>query len=296
MPAGQRSSEPAAAAAELRGQVGLVTGAGRGIGAAIASGLAAAGMHVVAVARTREQVEQTAAAITEAGGSASGAAVDIRDGAGVARLVAQVHAEHGPVDLLVNNAGSNANVGPMWEAEPAGWWQDVEINLQGTFLCARAVLPEMVARGRGRVINILGGGAQGALPYFSAYAASKAAVARLTETMGLETESHGVQVFGLGPGTVRTKLAVEAVERPEAREWTGDLREMLEPMWREDASDAARTVVLLASGAADALNGRLLHVDDDIADLAARSDEIAAGNLYRLQRPTLAARAARESP
>jgi NAD(P)-dependent dehydrogenase (short-subunit alcohol dehydrogenase family) len=159
----------------LRNQVAIVTGASQGIGRAIAQRCAEEGAKVALVARTASKLETAAAEIRDGGGTALAIPADVTDHAAVEALVRQADAELGPVDLLVNNAGAFYAIGPAWEVDPEMWWSDVTINLLGVFLCCREVVAGMVARGKGRVINLIGGGTEAPLPYGSAYAASKAA-------------------------------------------------------------------------------------------------------------------------
>src|SRR6516164_9556091 len=139
----------------LRGQVAIVTGASRGIGLAIAEDLAAKGAAVALVARSQKTVQAVAQNIQTAGARAISLKADVTDPGAVTWLVEETVRQFGPVDLLVNNAGSATALGPIWEVDPETWWHDVTTNLQGTFLCARAVLPGMIARHRGRIVNVV---------------------------------------------------------------------------------------------------------------------------------------------
>jgi NAD(P)-dependent dehydrogenase (short-subunit alcohol dehydrogenase family) len=248
---------------ELDGQIALVTGGGRGIGANIARELTAAGARVAVSARTKEQVEEVAREI-------EGLAVvaDVSSAESVAAMVAEVESKLGPVDLLCANAGVNG--GGNWDSEPDEWWRVFEVNVLGVFLCCRAVIPGMLERGRGRIV-ITGSGAA-YLPGLTniAYSASKAAVSRLGETLALQLEGR-VPVFVFSPGMVKTEMTSFA---PDDANWT-------------PPELAPALVRVLASGRADALAGRYIHAEhDDIEDLIRRADEIRASDLnaIRLQR------------
>ena len=250
---------------DLSGQVALVTGGGRGIGANIARELASAGARVAVAARTRSQVEEVA-------GEINGLAleVDVSDREGVERMVAQTEGELGQLDLLVANAGLGNQEGATWEIEPDDWWHIVEVNLLGVHLCCRAVVPGMLERGKGRIV-ITGSGAA-YLPGSShtAYPASKAAVCRYGETLNNELAGR-IPVFFFSPGLVQTEM-------------TGEFREGLP--WTPPEL-APRLVRVLASGRADALAGRYIHAEhDDIEDLIRRAREIRENDLnaIRLQR------------
>jgi NAD(P)-dependent dehydrogenase (short-subunit alcohol dehydrogenase family) len=250
---------------ELNGQVALVTGGGRGIGAGTARELAAAGAKVAVAARTREQVEDVAKEI-----DGLALELDVTDLAAVERAVQQVEAELGPLTLLVANAGVGGPDGATWELDPSEWWHVLEVNILGVHLCCRTVIPGMLERGGGRIV-ITGSGAA-YLPGSSstAYSASKAAVCRYGETLNNELGGR-IPVFFFSPGLVRTEMTSSA---PDDAPWT-------------PPELAPRLVRALASGRADALAGRYLHAEhDDIDDLIRRGDEIRERDLnsIRLQR------------
>jgi NAD(P)-dependent dehydrogenase (short-subunit alcohol dehydrogenase family) len=202
-------------------------------------------------------------------------AADVTEPGSAERVVAAVAAELGAVTLLVNNAGTAAAIGPAWEVDPAVWWRDVETSLRGAFLFSRAVLPDMLRRGEGRIVNVSSYAAVKPAPYLSAYAAAKAALLSFTEALAAETRERGVRVFAVSPGTVRTALT----ERLAESEWLPHMRdrEWLEP------ERVARLVAFLASGRADALSGRFLHALDDVEALAARAAEVERDDLYALR-------------
>jgi 3-oxoacyl-[acyl-carrier protein] reductase len=257
---------------DLTGQVALVTGGGRGIGANVARELAGAGMRVAVAARTTEQVEAVA---REIGGLAL--TVDVSAEPSVARMVESTERELGPVDLLVNNAGvpSVSDARPIWEESPADWWRVFEINLLGPYLCCRAVLRGMVDREAGTIVNV--GSGSGYLPVRTrslggtAYGPSKAALYRFGEILSAQLAEHGVSVFTISPGLVRSALTDELGDDAP---WT-------------PPELAPRLVRALASGRAHRLSGRYIHAEhDDIEDLVARADEIVESdaNAIRLQR------------
>jgi NAD(P)-dependent dehydrogenase (short-subunit alcohol dehydrogenase family) len=261
---------------DLHGQVAIVTGAGRGIGRVIAARLAAAGARVALAARSADQLEAAAEEIRSTGGTALAVTTDVTDPEVVAELVRVTEAELGPVDLLVNNAGSFYALGPLWEQDPERWWTDVTTNLRGPFLGCRAVLPGMMDRGRGRIINLIGGGAGTPFAYGSGYGCSKAAVMRLTECLAEELRLAGspVVVFALGPGLVRTALTEYQLHSPEGKRWMSRIERMFEEGKDVPPERAAALAVQLAGGQFDRLAGRAFSIRDDLEALLARQDEI----------------------
>jgi NAD(P)-dependent dehydrogenase (short-subunit alcohol dehydrogenase family) len=227
--------------------VSVVTGAGRGIGRAIALELAKAGHGLVVTGRTAETVRATA---DEVGGTA--VVGDVTDPSHAAE-VAQVTRDLGGVDVLVNNAGLADTPGTFLEAEPAGWWRVVETNLHGPMLMCHALLPQMVERGAGRVVNLNSMAGMRPFTAGSAYSISKAGLARLTDILAATLEDTGVRVFDFSPGLVHTDMADSGglfVDVPEEY-WT--------PMDR-----AVATLVALVSGRYDGLAGRFVHAEDDL--------------------------------
>jgi 3-oxoacyl-[acyl-carrier protein] reductase len=220
-------------------------------------------MRVAVSARTAEQVEQTA---SEIGGLALVGDVARRED--VERMVAETERELGPIDLLVANAGVSVSEDAAWEVEPSEWWGVFEVNVLGVYLCCRAVIPGMIERGRGRIVITGSGAAYLPGSTNTAYSGSKAAVCRFGETLAEELGPHGIPVFIISPGLVRTAMTDRL---PEDAPWT-------------PPELAPRLVRALASGRADALSGRYIHAEhDDIEDLIARADAIRDDDLNAIR-------------
>ena len=258
----------------------VVTGAGRGIGRAVALAFAQVGAKVAAVARTRSEIEETVSLIDKSG-AGQAFSVDVTDASGVRRTMAKVEATLGPIDVLVNNAGQLGRIGPLVDSDPAEWWRVLDVNLRGPMLCTRAVLPGMMARGRGRIVNI----ASGVMPhpYLSAYATSKTALVRFSEILAAETRARGVHVFAIGPGTTRTAMSEHSLTSEEGRRWIPWFGEIFTRKLDVPMERPVRLVLDLASGRADALSGRYVTVFDDLDELLLRAAEIEREGLYALR-------------
>jgi len=273
---------------ELRGCTALVTGGGRGLGRAFATALAKAGAAVAIAARSRDQLVQTETLIRDHGGAAVSVAADVSDPDSVRAMMMQVENALGPVDLLVNNAGTGGPFGPTWEADAEEWWSCLEINLRSAVLCCHAVLPSMIARGRGRIINVASGAGAAPIAYMSAYVTSKAALIHFTETLAAETRPHGIAVFSIHPGTVRTSLSEDLMGSAKGRRWLPWFQSIFERGQDVSPDAASRLVLFLASGAADRLSGRFFTVQEDPAEVVRRAGEVESDDLYvlRLRRLT----------
>ncbi len=193
----------------LAGKVALVTGAGKGIGKAIAIGLAREGAHVGLVARTEKDIQAVAAEIRALGVKASVATADVADRGQVEAAVAAVAKELGPVDMLINNAGT-ATFGKFLELEPEVWEHQIRVNVFGVYYATRAVLPQMIERKTGDIVNISSTAGKSGSPVTSAYSASKFAVFGLSESLMQEVRKHNIRVTALAPSTVVTDLANSA--------------------------------------------------------------------------------------
>jgi len=248
---------------ELTGQSALVTGAGRGIGRAVATALAAAGADVVLVARSVKDLEETSRQVNALGRQALAVTADVTQRGEVDNAVSQGIHQFGKIDVLVNCAGRQGPIGPLWENDAEDWARTIEVNLMGTVYCMQAVLPGMIARRRGKIINFSGGGAAGPRPSFTSYGASKAAVVRLTETLAEELRAYNIQVNAVAPGAVNTRMLDELLAAgPRAGEELA-AAEKRKAQGGTPAEVGAELVVFLASEAADGLTGKLINAVHD---------------------------------
>jgi NAD(P)-dependent dehydrogenase (short-subunit alcohol dehydrogenase family) len=268
-------------------QVVLVTGGGRGLGKAFAEALARAGATVAIVARSESQLQDTAQFITQAGGNALTFAADVTDRQAVEQVVAEVERRQEHIDLLVNSAGVLRALGPIAEIDPDEWWREVEINVRGTYLFARAVLPGMLARRQGRIINLASAAGLRSLPTTSAYSVSKAAVIRLTESIALENGNSGICVFAMHPGTVRTSMSDYAATSEVVKQRAPFVQQWFQQLFTDKAdtpiAQSLALMLFLASGQADALSGRYIDVDDDLDSLLQQIDAIKNDDRYMLR-------------
>jgi meso-butanediol dehydrogenase/(S,S)-butanediol dehydrogenase/diacetyl reductase len=217
----------------LQGQVAIVTGAGRGIGHAVAAALAREGATVVLAARTRQELAAIAAAIRQSGGAALAIPTDVTQDAAVEAMVEQAIAELGRLDILVTAAGG-ASFGPVVATKPEDWDGMLAINLRAVMVTCRAVLPMMIRQRRGTIINIASVATKRAIPGAAVYTATKAGVVGFSRVLAEELRAEGVRVGVLVPGAVDTPLWDTIPNSP-------DRSRMLRP------EDVARAAVLMAS-------------------------------------------------
>ncbi len=258
------------------GKVAIVTGAGRGIGKAIALILAEAGADVTVVARTKEQIEQTAGDIRKLGRKALAIPADVSQEDQVKKVVEQTVSQFGKIDILVNNAGIAVSkpVVIIPGAEIAGftgkvsaqdeqttlqeWRQIIDTNLTGAFIFAQAVGPYMMKQRKGKVINTSSTAADQGLPRISAYSASKAGLSTFTRCLASEWGPFNINVNAIAPGIIRTDMVAHHLENPKSKE--AILQRI--PLDRiAEPRDVALLVLFLASEASDYLTGQIFTID-----------------------------------
>lgn len=247
---------------DLKGKTVIVTGAGSGVGRALALEFGARGAHVICAARRVTRIQETAAAIESNGGTAVAVQVDVTDIRQVEHMVSRSLNAFGQIDVLFNNAGSFAALGAVWEIDPDLWWNDVTVNLRGTMLCCRSVLPHMLKRDSGIIINMSGGNQ---IPGGTGYSCSKVGVIRFTELLAKELKHGGSSVltFIMGPGFVHTEMTEIQIQTPEGQEWLPSSKDSVEQGRDRPPEDCARAAVELIRVACSELNGGTFGPDTD---------------------------------
>jgi 3-oxoacyl-[acyl-carrier protein] reductase len=233
-----------ATTSSLAGQVAVVTGAGRGIGAAIASRLAAIGAMVVLCGRKRTSLDSTAAAISKAGGRSQVAESDVMDIASVQRVAAEVEQAFGRVDILVNNAGIGGFGGPLHELAPEAWDKILNTNLRGVYYCIRSFAPMMIRARNGHIINISSIAGKNALPNGAAYSASKWGLNGLSYSVAEELRAHNIRVSVICPGSTHTELNPDAGKDPGKMLQPEDVAHVVEMLVTQSPQSFASEIVL----------------------------------------------------
>lgn len=275
----------------LRGRSAIITGASHGLGLAIASAFIDAGAGVLLVARSEGPLREAAARLKVAaphhGQRVEHIVADVSDARACDTIVARACDALADPSILVNNAGVYGPMGRFEDVDWSEWVQAIHINLFGTALMCRAFIPHLRRRGGGKIVNLSGGGATAPLPRISAYAASKAAVVRLTETLAEELREARVDVNAIAPGALNTRLLDEVLAAgPDTvgRDFY-DRAVVQQANGGAPLDKGAGLAVFLASAASDGITGRLLSaVWDDWPHLPERRADLAATDVYTLRR------------
>jgi 3-oxoacyl-[acyl-carrier protein] reductase len=228
----------------LSGQTALVTGAGRGIGAAIARKLASLGAAVVLCGRTMNSLQATASAISNAGGRAEPMECDVTRLESVQNLASRVEQTYGTLNILVNNAGVGAFSGPLHELTPEAWDKVLNTNLRGVFYCIRSFAPMMIRAGKGHIVNISSIAGKNALPNGAAYAASKWGLNGLSYSVAEELRGHGIRVAVVCPGSVDTELSPHTGKDSKKMLKPEDVAHVIEMLVTQSPQSFASEVVL----------------------------------------------------
>ena len=250
----------------LDGKTAWVTGGAQGIGFAMAEGLAKAGARIAFNCRDQKHLEAGLADFAAKGIEAKGYICDVTDEAAVAALVRQVEADLGPIDILVNNAGVIKRI-PMCEMSLEDYRQVVDVDLVAPFICAKAVIPGMIARGHGKIINVCSMMSELGRETVSAYAAAKGGLKMLTRNICSEFGESNIQCNGIGPGYIATPLTAPLLKRePDGSRNPFDrfiISKTPAARWG-DPEDLMGPTVFLASDASNFVNGHILYVDGGI--------------------------------
>ena len=270
----------------LQDRVAIITGAGRGIGQAIALAYAKEGARLALAARTLTELEETAQQAGALGAETCVIRTDVTDQAQVDEMVRRTLDRYSTVDILVNNAGIGGPMGSLWDNDVSHWVGTIQLNLIGAYLCCRAVLPAMLSRNRGKIVNMSGVGGR----WESAYAASKAGLVAITEILSQGLEGKNIQVNAMSPGSIHTAMWDDLRKGALA---LGDT-ELYERGVQvtsgggESMERAAELAVFLASDASGSLSGRLIQaVTDDFDSLSPRIPDIMASDAYTMRRVEL---------
>lgn len=260
----------------------LITGAGRGIGKRLAIGFAAHGAKLGLLARSKAELDLAQLEIEHAGGVALRLRADVRDSEQIMTAADRMIVHYGSIDIVICAAGIQGPIGPMVETSGKAWIETIETNLFGVVNVCRAVLPAMTARRAGKILVLSGGGAEAARPNFTAYSASKAALARMVESLAEEVRDHNVQINCMGPGGAYTSMTDEILNAGEKAGWRElDDARQVRMTGGVAAEKQIELALFLTSERANHISGKLVHVRDDWKKL---ERENVHAELYTLRR------------
>jgi NAD(P)-dependent dehydrogenase (short-subunit alcohol dehydrogenase family) len=245
---------------EMKGKVAVITGAGRGIGRALAIEFARHGASVVCCARTETDLNETASIIGQEDRCVA-VPMDVSDKAQVQRMVDLTMSRFGRIDVLFNNAARIPVISGLWEVDADDWWEELTVNLRGPMLCCRAVLPHMMRANEGVIINMSGGIN---IPGRTSYCCSKVALNRMTELLARELDVAGssVMAFGLSPGLVKTRRTLHEAESAEGIRWNPATNKAFSAGEDRPPQDCARVTLELLNRPRHELNGKMFSTPE----------------------------------
>lgn len=272
---------------KLKGKVAIITGASKGIGKCIAETFAREGCNLSIVSRHFEEISAAAEKLKKYNVDVLHLKCDVSNPAEVEEMVKKTVGRFKKIDILVNNAGIYGPLGPLIDNDLEFWAKTVNINLMGTVMCTKFVLPYMMKTRKGKIINLSGGGSGGApTPTISAYATSKVAVVRFTEVVAEEMKDYNIQVNSIAPGGVNTRLLDQVLEAADRVD-----QKFLEKAKKQEETGgtppekAAQLVLYLASDDSDGITGKLISaVWDNYKNFSNQLDEIKGTSIYTLKR------------
>ena len=273
---------------KLRGKVAIVTGASKGIGKAIAETFAREGCSLTVASRNLDEIKKVGEELKDKYGfDVLPVMCDVSNPSDVEKMVKKTIGRYKRIDILVNNAGIYGPFGPFADNDLELWQKTIAINLMGTVICTKFVLPQMIRAKRGKIINLSGGGSGGPpTPTISAYVTSKVAVVRFTEVIAEEVKGYNIQVNSIAPGAVNTRLLNQVLEAQDKID-----KKFLERSLKQKETGgiplekAADLALFLASDESDGITGKLISaVWDDYGKFADRLGEINGTQIYTLRR------------
>lgn len=270
----------------LQDKVSIITGGSRGIGKAIATAFAREGSSLVLVSRTKSELEATKQELANFNSKVEVFEADVSKEKEVKETVDFTIEKFTTIDVLVNCAGILGPVGFITDVNSENWIQTININLYGTFLCIKAVLPIMIKNKKGKIINFSGGGAVSLRPRFSAYSASKAGVVRLTETLAEEVKEYNIDINAVAPGAVNTRLLDQVLEAGD----TAGKKELAKAIKQQQEGGVppekvAELAIFLASPKSDGLSGKLISLLwDNWMEIPQHLGDIMSSDIYTMRR------------
>ncbi len=270
---------------ELKGKTAVITGSSTGVGRAIAIEFARQGANVVCCARRENRLRETVGMIEKEGGKALAVRADITIKEEVENVARSALDRFGQIDVLYNNAATFMAIGAVWEVDDDVWWKDMTNNVLGPMLCCRAVLPNMMERKTGIIINMDGGGSSSPFAGATGYGCSKAALMRFTDTLARELEHDGYDIYvvGMGPGSVYTEIWEPQLNTPGGRKWIGALQRVVDEKRYRPPEDCAKASVELIRVMCPEISGCIFGVATDFQEVARHAKEIREKDFYQIR-------------